>query len=380
MASTGGQRETAAVDPGLNTGETKAIAQSGRHAQSTRCGRGARPLGWRMRAVAWCSSTTRPSASASRVPDKLLNTAQRFSAKDAAAMGCLGKAMLIVVHISTALALQLGPALVLPTRQGGKALPRASLRFRHGSAQFLRAAQESPWEWQKREIGKILRFSLPALSIPLADPIMSLVDSVCVGQCASTLELAALGPNLVIFNFVTFSFSFLAIGTTLRVSSALADNDRAMATNTISTALLIAGLSGVLLVTFMLSFSQPTLAATGAVPEILSAAGGYLLVRIWACPAVLATTVLQAGLLAQRDSVTCLLAVVVSAAFNIIGDIVLISQFKMGLVGAAWATMAGNYLSLAVRVVPEHTRLHLPTHPPARTQAHTHTHAHTQRC
>ena len=209
--------------------------------------------------------------------------------------------------------------------------------------------------WRKREVGNIVRFSLPALSIPLADPIMSLVDSVCVGQYASTLELAALGPNLVIFNFVTFSFSFLAIGTTLRVSAALADDDKKKASDTISTALLISVVSGAILVVFMVAFSQPTLAATGAVPEMLAAAGGYLLVRIWACPAVLATTVLQSGLLAQRDSFTCLLAVVVSAAFNVVGDIVFITKMNMGLVGAAWATMLGNYLSLFVLILLGYT-------------------------
>ena len=283
------------------------------------------------------------------------------------------------------------------------------------------------WKWRKREIGNILRFSLPALSIPLAvggaasalrhcvrrharcssppalprvrpllslpppqrapsaqhgplstefapsplahpptcpltrsparsqDPIMSLVDSICVGQYASTLELAALGPNLVIFNFVTFSFSFLAIGTTLRVSAALAANNAKKASDTISTALLISTVSGAALVAFMVAFGAPTLAATGAVPELLAAAGGYLAVRIWACPAVLATTVLQSGLLAQRDSVTCLLAVIISAAVNVVGDIWLICHMKMGLVGAAWATAVGNYVSLAVLLVLGYT-------------------------
>ena len=199
----------------------------------------------------------------------------------------------------------------------------------------------SAWEWRKRQIGSILRFSIPALSIPLADPVMSLVDSVCVGQYASTVELAALGPNLVIFNFITFTFSFLAIGTTLRVSAALAKDNRKEAADTITTALLIATISGLLLVAYMLVLSAPTIAATGAVHEILEPAGKYLLVRIWACPAVLATAVLQSGLLAQRDSVTCMLAVVVSATFNVVGDIFLITVMKMGLVGAAWATMLG---------------------------------------
>ena len=38
------------------------------------------------------------------------------------------------------------------------------------------------WQWRKAQLCKIAMFTGPALSIPLADPIMSLVDTVCIGQ------------------------------------------------------------------------------------------------------------------------------------------------------------------------------------------------------
>lgn len=37
--------------------------------------------------------------------------------------------------------------------------------------------------------------------LTLADPLMSLIDTACVGQ-VSAVQLAALGPNTFIFNFV----------------------------------------------------------------------------------------------------------------------------------------------------------------------------------
>lgn len=48
---------------------------------------------------------------------------------------------------------------------------------------------------------QVLSLALPALGTVLADPLMSLVDTACVGQISS-VELAALGPNTAIFNFV----------------------------------------------------------------------------------------------------------------------------------------------------------------------------------
>lgn len=60
----------------------------------------------------------------------------------------------------------------------------------------------------------IVLFAGPALSIPLGDPLMSLVDTVCIGQFASTLELAALGPNTLIFQFATYAVAALATACT----------------------------------------------------------------------------------------------------------------------------------------------------------------------
>ena len=46
-----------------------------------------------------------------------------------------------------------------------------------------------------------LGFYGPALSTVLADPLMSVVDALCVGNFCPTVELASLGPALAVFNF-----------------------------------------------------------------------------------------------------------------------------------------------------------------------------------
>lgn len=64
---------------------------------------------------------------------------------------------------------------------------------------------------------------------------------------------------------------------------------------------------------------------TGCSPEIVPSALAYLRVRAWACPAVLASMVLQASLLAGKDSVTPFAVVLVSGGLNVAGDILLIT-------------------------------------------------------
>lgn len=63
----------------------------------------------------------------------------------------------------------------------------------------------------KREVKEIVSLALPALGSVISDPLMSLVDTGCIGQTSST-QLAALGPNTAIFNFVFQVFSFLGTG------------------------------------------------------------------------------------------------------------------------------------------------------------------------
>ena len=48
---------------------------------------------------------------------------------------------------------------------------------------------------------------------------------------------------------------------------------------------------------------------------------------------------LQAGLLAQQDSFVPFIWVAVQSVLNIVGDLVLIMHFQLGLQGAAWATV-----------------------------------------
>ena len=104
----------------------------------------------------------------------------------------------VLLHTSMALQVHLN---ALPSTHMGSLGPKSFLqlpaRLRGGSAGLAASRASvapnpevgpkdgndvSVWEWRKREAGNIMRFAIPALSIPLADPVMSLVDAICVGQ------------------------------------------------------------------------------------------------------------------------------------------------------------------------------------------------------
>ena len=51
------------------------------------------------------------------------------------------------------------------------------------------------------ELVDVASLGVPSLGAVLADPLISLVDTACVGQ-VSSLQLASLGPNTAIFNLI----------------------------------------------------------------------------------------------------------------------------------------------------------------------------------
>ena len=205
---------------------------------------------------------------------------------------------------------------------------------------------------------QVLRFGGPALSTVLADPLMSVVDALCCGRFCSTLQLASLGPALAVFNFVNYFFFFLNAATTVEVTKSLACNNEDRAANTVSNALFIAATCGIALAAVLLIGAVPLVAATGCVAELIPAAVAYLRIRALAQPVVLSSMVVQAGLLAQQDSVTPLQAITLACAINVLGDLALVPT--MGAVGAAWATLVSQLAALPLLLLLAARRNRIP--------------------
>lgn len=229
----------------------------------------------------------------------------------------------------------------------------ASVAPRHGLLRLplmgrRRAAMEVEVpRWRLRdEIWKILVFCVPAASVSLADPLMSFIDTVCVGIAGSTIDLASLGPNVVVFNTILWTFCFLSAATTLEVSTYLAENDVGAAQRILTCAVLLAAVIGTTTGLLLLSGTNSVIAATGAHPDVVAKAAVYLRIRALSCPAVLIGMVLQAALLAQRDSMTPLFVIALTSVVNIVGDLGLILGAKMGLAGAAIATSGAQWLAI----------------------------------
>mmetsp|Transcript_6408 Transcript_6408/g.16338 ORF Transcript_6408/g.16338 Transcript_6408/m.16338 type:complete len:548 (+) Transcript_6408:86-1729(+) len=204
----------------------------------------------------------------------------------------------------------------------------------------------------KSEFNEVMSLAIPALGSLLADPLMSLIDTAAVGQYSST-SLAALGPNTAVFMIVFQLFSFLSITTTGMVARACADNDYPTVRRALANSIILAVIFGGFTCLFLNLFSVQVLAAMGCSPDLITAAQPYLRIRAFAIPAVLFCTSAQGGCLGQQDARTPLLIFLIAGVVNVFGDIFAVTSagLNMGLAGAAWATLAAQYISAVVFLV-----------------------------
>lgn len=92
-------------------------------------------------------------------------------------------------------------------------------------------------------------------------------------------------------------------------------------------------------------------------PGLLDSAVDYVKIRAFSMPTSLLLGVVQAALLGAKDSVTPLIAILYSTIVNVVGDYLLVKHFKMGLQGAAIATLIAQWAATAALLGPARRRL-----------------------
>uniref|UniRef100_A0A0E0N916 Protein DETOXIFICATION n=1 Tax=Oryza rufipogon TaxID=4529 RepID=A0A0E0N916_ORYRU len=203
------------------------------------------------------------------------------------------------------------------------------------------------WE----QVRDIVVFAGPALGLWICGPLMSLIDTMVIGQ-TSSLQLAALGPGTVFCDYLCYIFMFLSIATSNMVATSLAKKDEELAQHQVSMLLFVALTCGLGMFLFTKLFGTQVLTAfTGSGNyDIISAANTYAQIRGFAWPAVLVGLVAQSASLGMKDSWGPLKALAAASVINGVGDLLLCSVCGYGIAGAAWATMVSQIFEIAAPV------------------------------
>ena len=191
----------------------------------------------------------------------------------------------------------------------------------------------------------ILTFCLPMTAGSLFQQLYNMVDSIIVGQYVGVEAFSAVG--------LVGSVMFLVIGTAVGMCSGFsktiaqrfgAEDYKGMR-KTLYNAVILAGIIALVLTSVTTVLAGDLLKIMSTPDELFSHAYNYLFVIFLGIPVTIFYNLLCSVLRALGDSKTPLRYLLISSVLNVILDIALIVGFKLGVAGAAIATVASQLIA-----------------------------------
>ncbi|WP_019203406.1 MATE family efflux transporter [Tsukamurella sp. 1534] len=195
---------------------------------------------------------------------------------------------------------------------------------------------------------RIIGQALPALGVLAAEPLYLLFDTAVVGRLGA-LPLAGLAVGGLIFATVSTQLTFLSYGTTSRSARRYGAGDgRGAVEEGVQATWLALAVGGVLL-TLVQIFAGPLSRAVAGRPEIAGAAESWLRVASFGIPLILLTMAGNGWLRGVQRPRSPLVFVLAGLGLSALVCPVLVYGLlgapRLGLVGSAWANLAGQVVS-----------------------------------
>ncbi|MCR4743667.1 MAG: MATE family efflux transporter, partial [Lachnospiraceae bacterium] len=204
----------------------------------------------------------------------------------------------------------------------------------------------------------ILIFTLPLLIGNLFQQFYNMADTLIVGRFVGENALAAVGSTGTIM-FLILGFSIgISTGFTVLTAQAFGAHDIAHVRQTVANALILSGI--VIIITTVISnvFMHPILHLMNTPENIYDDAYTYINIIATGLAASVLYNLSSAILRAVGNSIIPLVSLVFSACLNVVLDLVFIAKFKMGVAGAARATVISQGLSAVLCFIYIFVKLH----------------------
>lgn len=197
----------------------------------------------------------------------------------------------------------------------------------------------------------LLRFTVPVLLALFLQAMYGAVDLLVVGQFGSPADVSAAATGSQVMHTLTSVITGLSMGATILLGQKLGQKRRDEAGQVLGSAVTMFGAIALVLTAAMLLAAEPMSALMRAPAEAFGKTVAYVRICSGGAVFIVAYNVLGAVFRGIGDSKTPLLAVAIACAVNIAGDLLLVGAFRMGVAGAAVATVAAQGVSVVLSLV-----------------------------
>lgn len=191
----------------------------------------------------------------------------------------------------------------------------------------------------------ILKFSIPCITSMLVSSLYNIVDQIFVGRGIGYLGNGA--TNVVFpITIITLALALL-IGDGCRayLSIALGKNNEKTAAQTVGNAITVTVITAIAATLLFLVFKDKILIAFGATENNIRYAEEYFGVIVLGIPFYMFTSALNSVIRADGSPAFAMASTIIGCVINLILDPLAIFVFKMGMTGAALATITGQIVT-----------------------------------
>ncbi|MGL5152379.1 MAG: MATE family efflux transporter [Clostridium sp.] len=204
---------------------------------------------------------------------------------------------------------------------------------------------------QGNPVKLILLFSIPLLIGNIFQQFYSMVDTIIVGRFIGVDALAAVGASGSMVFLVNGFVIGLTSGFGVLVSQKFGAKDEKGLKKAVASAVTLAVISTIVVTLISLLFSKPLLTLMNTPENIIGDANAYIKVIYGGIIATVAYNLVACILRALGDSKTPLYFLIIASLLNVVLDIVFIVNFKMGVAGAAYATIISQGFSAVLCLI-----------------------------
>ena len=208
----------------------------------------------------------------------------------------------------------------------------------------------------------LIMFAFPLLISNIFQQLYNTVDTMIVGNYLGDVSLAAIGSCTSIYDLLVGFALGIGNGLAIVTARSYGSQDKKLLKKSVAASIIIGVIVSLVLTVIGLIFLKPLLLVLNTPQEIINEAYSYIFFIVLFIIVMFAYNLCAGLMRAIGNSVMPLVFLIISSMLNIILDLLFITQFDMGVAGAAIATVISQGISviLCLIYIMKKTRILLP--------------------
>lgn len=197
----------------------------------------------------------------------------------------------------------------------------------------------------------LIKFALPVMFALFLQALYGAVDLWVVGQYAETADVSGVSTGSMLIHTLTMVIMGLSMGITVLVGRMIGARESREAGKAVGGGIFMFAVITVVLTVFTVLCADMLASLMHAPKEAFEETSSYIAVCGAGSVFIIAYNVLGSIFRGIGDSKTPLVTVAIACVFNIIGDIVFVKYMQLGAMGAAFATVISQALSVIISLI-----------------------------